>query len=98
MSALSAAQDARIGRYGDDPRFRNARTCGTIAAVDLMVSDAGYLSEIGPRLRAFFLDRGMLIRPLGDVVYLMPPYCVTDAELDRLHDAVLEAPDVLGIP
>ncbi|MFC3695448.1 adenosylmethionine--8-amino-7-oxononanoate transaminase [Chenggangzhangella methanolivorans] len=95
VAALAQAQTERVRAYEDDPRFANARTCGTIAAVDLKVSDAGYLSEIGPRLRAFFLERGLLIRPLGDVIYLMPPYCVTAAELDRLHDAILEVPGAL---
>ncbi|RXF68525.1 adenosylmethionine--8-amino-7-oxononanoate transaminase [Hansschlegelia zhihuaiae] len=97
VAALAAAQEARIRRFENDPRFTNARTCGTIAAVDLKVGDAGYLAEIGPRLRAFFLSRGLLARPLGDVVYLMPPYCVTEAELDLLYDSIAEAPDAVGL-
>jgi adenosylmethionine-8-amino-7-oxononanoate aminotransferase len=97
VARLSTTQAARIHRFDDDARFANVRACGTIAAVDLKVGDAGYLSEIGPRLRAFFLKRGLLIRPLGDVVYLMPPYCVTEAELDLLYDAIAEAPDALGL-
>jgi adenosylmethionine---8-amino-7-oxononanoate aminotransferase len=39
-------------------------------------------------LRAFFLERGILLRPLGPVVYLMPPYCTTASELDRAYDAI----------
>lgn len=97
VAALASRQAERIRRFEGDARFANARTCGTIAAVDLRVPDAGYLSEIGPRLRAFFLGQGLLIRPLGEVIYLMPPYCVTAGELDRLHDAILEAPGALGL-
>lgn len=97
VAALSDRHAARIGRFADDPRFANARVCGTIAAVDLAASKAGYFSEVGPRLRAFFMSRDLLVRPLGDVIYLMPPYCMTEAELDRLYDAILEAPDALGI-
>jgi adenosylmethionine---8-amino-7-oxononanoate aminotransferase len=96
VAALSAAQATRMRRLAADGRFARARVCGTIAAVDLGVPDAGYLAEIGPRLRAFFLDRGLLIRPLGDVIYLMPPYCVTEAELDLAYEAIAEAPDALG--
>lgn len=95
VAALASSQAARIRRFDGDRRFNHPRTCGTIAAVDLAVPDAGYLSEIGPKLRAFFLERGLLVRPLGDVVYLMPPYCVTEAELDLLYDAIFEAADVL---
>ena len=93
IAVLGAAQAFRVARFDGDRRFRNARVCGTIAAVDLAVPDAGYLSDVGPKLRAFFLARGLLVRPLGDVVYLMPPYCVTEAELDRLYDAIFEAAD-----
>jgi adenosylmethionine-8-amino-7-oxononanoate aminotransferase len=97
VAALAAAQATRIARFEGDQRFRNVRACGTIAAVDLAVPDAGYLAEVGPKLRAFFLSRGLLVRPLGDVIYLMPPYCVTEAELDSLYEAIAEAPDALGI-
>ena len=40
----------------------------------------GYLDGIGPRLAARFLERGLLLRPLGNVVYFMPPYVITDDE------------------
>ena len=97
VAALAAAQAARLARFEADDRFANVRSCGTIAALDLRVPDAGYLAEIGPKLRAFFLARGLLVRPLGEIIYLMPPYCVTEAELDSLYDAIAEAPDALGL-
>ncbi|MGG2473890.1 adenosylmethionine--8-amino-7-oxononanoate transaminase, partial [Rhizobium sp. BR5] len=49
----------------------------TIAALDLVVPAGGYLSEAGPRMRQLFRERSFLIRPLGNVLYLMPPYCST---------------------
>jgi adenosylmethionine-8-amino-7-oxononanoate aminotransferase len=97
VAALAAAQAARLGRFAGDPRFGNARACGTIAAIDLRVPDAGYLSAVGPKLRAFFLDRGLLVRPLGEAIYLMPPYCMTEAELDLAYEAIAEAPDAIGL-
>ncbi|WP_020180553.1 adenosylmethionine--8-amino-7-oxononanoate transaminase [Methylopila sp. M107] len=96
VTALCEAQAARLARFEGDRRFRNVRRCGTIAAVDLVVADPGYLADVGPRLRAFFLERGLLVRPLGDVVYLMPPYCVTEPELDRLYEAIEEAGEMFG--
>ena len=48
----------------------------------LVVEDAGYLAGVGPRLTRFFIDRGVLLRPLGNTIYVMPPYCITGAELD----------------
>ncbi|TCT08170.1 adenosylmethionine--8-amino-7-oxononanoate transaminase [Aquabacter spiritensis] len=91
IAHLCALQAERLARFSDDARFENVRRCGTIAALDLKVPAGGYLAEVGPRLRAFFLERNLLVRPLGNVLYAMPPYCVTAAELDRLYDAIDEA-------
>ena len=46
------------------------------------MSTTRYLDGIGPRLAAAFLERGLLLRPLGTVLYLMPPYVITPAEVD----------------
>lgn len=85
---LSRMQAEKAARFAGDSRFENVRTTGTIAALDLRVAKAGYLAQVGPKLRAFFLERGLLVRPLGNVIYVMPPYCVTSPELDRLYDAI----------
>ncbi|MGX9182024.1 adenosylmethionine--8-amino-7-oxononanoate transaminase [Mesorhizobium sp. BHbdii] len=96
LAALARMQDENLARFRDDPRFENVRAIGTIAALALCVEGAGYLAEIGPTLRALFLERGLLVRPLGNVIYVMPPYCVTSDELDRLYDAIDEAADLAG--
>lgn len=97
VAALSRMQSENIVRFSDNPRFENVRTTGTIAALDLRVGNAGYLAEVGPRLRAFFLDRGLLVRPLGNVIYMLPPYCVTSDELDRLYEAIEKSAELAGV-
>ncbi|CAA7626512.1 adenosylmethionine--8-amino-7-oxononanoate transaminase [Magnetospirillum sp. UT-4] len=62
------------------------RVTGTIAAFDL--PGDGYASAIGPTLKKRFLERGLLIRPLGNVVYLMPPYCIDHMALHRAWDII----------
>ncbi|RWO20091.1 adenosylmethionine--8-amino-7-oxononanoate transaminase [Mesorhizobium sp.] len=96
IAALNAKQVAGLRRFRDNPNFTDSRATGTIAALDLRAGSAGYLAEIGPKLRAFFLERGLLVRPLGNVLYLLPPYCITGDELDRLHDAIEEAGERFG--
>lgn len=96
VAALSAKQAAGLRRFRDNPYFTDSRATGTIAALDLRTGSAGYLAEIGPKLRAFFLERGMLVRPLGNVLYLLPPYCITGEELDGLHNAIEEAGERFG--
>ena len=95
VAALAAGQAQRLAAFAHDGRFKNVRQLGTIAALDLDVRDAGYLADIGPRLYQFFLERGVLLRPLGNTIYVMPPYCIADIELDLVYDAIRAAADAL---
>jgi adenosylmethionine-8-amino-7-oxononanoate aminotransferase len=63
----------------------DVRVIGGVGIVELVAdrrtkAAGGYLDEAGPRLTAAFLDRGLLLRPLGNVVYVMPPYVITREE------------------
>ena len=72
-----------VGRHS----VGDVRVIGGVGIVEL-VSDTktraagGYLDGIGPRLASAFLERGLLLRPLGNIVYFMPPYVITDEEVD----------------
>ncbi|WP_404926487.1 adenosylmethionine--8-amino-7-oxononanoate transaminase [Mesorhizobium sp. ORM16] len=96
IAALSAKQAIGLQRFRSNPFFADSRANGTILALDLRTGLTGYLAEIGPKLRAFFLERGLLVRPLGNVLYLLPPYCITGEELDRLYGAIEEAGERFG--
>ncbi len=88
VADLAQRQRARIEALAG---VRNARALGTIAAVDLGMAAADYLSALGPTLLAFFRERDLLLRPLGNTVYVMPPYCIGDADLDAVYAAIGEA-------
>jgi adenosylmethionine-8-amino-7-oxononanoate aminotransferase len=64
-----------------------------MAAVELAADDPGYFSEWKPRLYDFFLGKGILLRPLGNVIYVLPPYAITGEELHRVWDTIAEALD-----
>jgi adenosylmethionine-8-amino-7-oxononanoate aminotransferase len=91
IAALAALQEERLAPFGKDPRFANVRRLGTLAALDLHVSEAGYLAQVAPELMKFFHAKNILLRPLGNTIYVLPPYCVTAAELDLVYDAIREA-------
>jgi adenosylmethionine-8-amino-7-oxononanoate aminotransferase len=91
LGAIESVHRERLARLAHHPGLTRPRVCGTIAAVAVGGSEQGYSAAQGPRLRAFFLERGLLIRPLGSVVYLLPPYCVSSEELHRAYDAIEEA-------
>jgi adenosylmethionine-8-amino-7-oxononanoate aminotransferase len=64
----------------------DARVLGGVGALELVgehgTAAGGYLDDLGPRLSAAFLDRGVLLRPLGNVLYFMPPYAISDDEVE----------------
>ena len=93
---LEAQLQSGLEPLRDLPIVGDVRVIGGVGAIELGdndrfvgVSDTsgadlsgprGYLDEIGPRLAAAFLDRGLLLRPLGNVLYFMPPYVITEEE------------------
>jgi len=90
IAALGAMQEERLAPFRGDPRFEKVRRLGTVAALDVKVSDPGYLAGLGPQLMAHFLARNILLRPLGNTIYVLPPYCITAAELDMIYDAIAD--------
>ena len=70
------------------------RVLGTVLAFDLK-GEAGYQSARSQSLKSWFLSKGLNIRPLGSTVYLLPPYCITDAELTRAYAGLMEGLDWL---
>ena len=66
---------------------RKPRVIGTVAAFDLAVG-TGYLSPIGKDLADFALKHDILLRPLGNVVYVLPPFCATPSELAGVYDVI----------
>ncbi|MEO5586741.1 MAG: adenosylmethionine--8-amino-7-oxononanoate transaminase [Novosphingobium sp.] len=91
IAALAQGQADGLAALANVPGIANARQCGTIIAVDYAGSGAGYLADIGPRLLAFFREHDLLVRPLGNTAYVMPPYCIAADDLARVHAALGEA-------
>ncbi|MEX2639475.1 MAG: adenosylmethionine--8-amino-7-oxononanoate transaminase [Balneolales bacterium] len=78
----------------DSPVAKNIRLCGTILAMDIVTGDEeGYLNQVSGTIKKLALERNMLLRPLGNTLYLMPPYCITSDELQRVYNGIH---DILG--
>lgn len=95
---IGAIHADRLAALADHPLVRRPRLQGAIAALDVEVAggDSGYAAAVGPRLRQSFARDGLLIRPLGNVVYLLPPYCLSDDQLHRAWDGIARALDDLA--
>jgi adenosylmethionine-8-amino-7-oxononanoate aminotransferase len=91
IAGIAGIHAERLARLRGHAAVGEARQIGTVAAVELRAEDAGYLSSLRPRLYRFFRERGVLLRPLGNVIYVLPPYVIEPGELHRVHDVVAEA-------
>jgi adenosylmethionine-8-amino-7-oxononanoate aminotransferase len=68
----------------------NARVLGTVLALEIESGPDGYLNAVGPSLHRYALDRDVLLRPLGNTIYVLPPYCSTDEDLAGAYDVIAE--------
>ena len=98
VAALCEMQAARLARFENDPRFRGVRRLGTIAALDLNIESRDYLATIGLDLMRFFNALGLVLRPLGATIYVLPPYCVSAGDLDLVYAAIDEAAAAFAPP
>ncbi|MFM9937648.1 MAG: adenosylmethionine--8-amino-7-oxononanoate transaminase [Novosphingobium sp.] len=88
IAALGMRQQALLDRLARLPGVAGVRRCGTVAALDLEAGDRGYMSSLAPRLLTLFREADVLLRPLGNTIYVMPPYCIDDADLTRIGDVI----------
>ena len=73
------------------PFVKNIRVTGTIAAFDIEIGNGkGYLNNIGQKIKALSIKKGLFIRPLGNVIYLLPPLCITDNQLEKSYRIIFE--------
>jgi adenosylmethionine-8-amino-7-oxononanoate aminotransferase len=92
---IEAANRTASSRLAAIETVENVRVLGTVLALDLRTRQRGYLSDVGPRLRKFALERGILLRPLGNTVYILPPYCTTESDLAPVYDTIADFAETL---
>lgn len=91
ITTIAKINTERLAQFRELHQVGDTRQIGTIGAIELRAEDAGYLSSMRPQLYRFFIDHGVLLRPLGNVVYVLPPYVISPDELHRAYDVILEA-------
>jgi adenosylmethionine-8-amino-7-oxononanoate aminotransferase len=91
IDMIASVNAERLEQFRKLPQVGDVRQIGTIGAIELRTDDAGYLSGMRPKLYKFFIEHGVLLRPLGNVVYVLPPYVITREELNFVYDVILQA-------
>jgi adenosylmethionine---8-amino-7-oxononanoate aminotransferase len=80
-----------VEQQKSNPAFRSVECSGTILAVELAIEEEStYFHSIRDKAYAFFLERGFLIRPIGNRVFVNPPYCITSEELKSAYKIILD--------
>lgn len=98
VRAIEAVHRARLARLEGHEMVAAVGCLGLVSRMELRPASrdaGGYLDELGPHLAREFLARDILLRPLGNVLYTVPPLAMTDDELHRVYDAVEEVLDGL---
>src|SRR2546426_2932032 len=95
IATIARIHSERLSQLRELHQVGETRQIGTVGAMELRAEDAGYLSAMRPKLYQFFLEREVLLRPLGNVVYVLPPYVITPDELHRVYDVIVEAMQTL---
>ncbi len=80
---------------GPYANLEKLRVKGTILAADIS-GQSVYGGKLSQDLKLFFLNRGLLIRPIGNTLYILPPYCTTEQELKDAYHAIVEAGEIFG--
>lgn len=80
----------RLGAQKEMLQIKNIRTLGTILAFEIAKGDDVYLNNISQYFTQSCMAKGVYLRPLGNTVYVMPPYCITAGELQKVFDTITE--------
>lgn len=70
-----------------------ARQCGTILAIEITTSESSYFNTLQPYIYQYFIERNIIMRPLGNIFYLVPPYCISTADLEYIYTTIMDLVD-----
>ncbi|HXJ16124.1 MAG TPA: adenosylmethionine--8-amino-7-oxononanoate transaminase [Candidatus Polarisedimenticolia bacterium] len=91
IEAIAGIHRERLAAIRKHPAVGDVRSIGSVAAIELRADDAGYTSHLRPKLYKFFIEAGVLLRPLGNIIYILPPYVISSDELNYVHDRIAES-------
>lgn len=90
IAAINRKFNARLPSLQDHPCVADVRIIGAVVAIEIRSESDGYLADVGQRLYPEFIRRGILLRPLGNVLYFMPPYVIAGNEVEWVLDNIEE--------
>jgi adenosylmethionine-8-amino-7-oxononanoate aminotransferase len=94
IKTIATIHHERLAAIANHPAVGETRSIGTAAAIELCADDPGYASKLRPKLYNFFLEAGILLRPLGNIIYVLPPYTISPQDLHYIHDRIADSLEI----
>lgn len=83
-----------ISQLKQNPKVENVRSLGVILAFEIKTSEnTTYYGNLRNKLYDFFIEKGVILRPVGNTIYILPPYVITDSQLQQVYDVINQAID-----
>ncbi len=89
ISRINKMHQTFYGKIKDHPQVFDARIKGTIIAIEIKTpEETNYLNSLAENISAFFIEKGIIIRPLGNIIYIIPPYCISSNDLEFIYESI----------
>lgn len=89
INTIAREHTAFKSKISDHRNVKVARSLGTILAIEIKTSEgSSYANDLRKKIYPFFLERNILLRPLGNTIYVLPPYVITVEELRKIYDCI----------
>jgi len=86
---ISSANQEFASKIKHHPKLKEVRVKGTILALEINTEEhTHYLNNASENIATYFLKKGIIVRPLGNILYLIPPYCITESELKGVFEVI----------
>ncbi|AWG20633.1 adenosylmethionine--8-amino-7-oxononanoate transaminase [Flavobacterium faecale] len=79
-------------RIKNNPKVKTTRVLGVIFALEIVTNSAeSYYGTVRNKLYNFFIENGVILRPVGNIVYILPPYIISDSQLSKIYELIERA-------
>lgn len=90
INRISESHKAFQNKIASQPNIKSTRSLGVILAIDLN-TEANRYGDLRDKLLSFFMENGVFLRPLGNTIYIQPPYIISEGELQKVYQTIEDA-------
>jgi len=88
IDTISRMHTSFAAEVQNNPHVRTAKCIGTILSIEIDQGTTSYTNDLRKHIFSYFMERNILLRPLGNILYVLPPYCIREEELQRVYDSI----------